>query len=188
MFSSTSFQDAILRPGASEIGILFPAPQVESEKFLFRREPAKPIGSSRDEVSQSFQPNQERASADVLVRLPSIRKSKWKVRVLQQWVGRVEQVNVARFVARIVDATNPSNPVEQVEFDLSDLSEVSESDRPLVAEGATFYWSIGYRDTPGGQRERVSALRFARQPRLSESDVNRVFEQADRLAVLLESD
>ena len=59
---------------------------------------------------------------------------------------------------------------------------------PLVAEGAAFYWSIGYRDTPGGQRERVAALRFVRQPRLSEADVKQIFEQADRLATFLESD
>jgi hypothetical protein len=185
MFTSTSFRDSILKPGSAEIGLLFPTPQVELVKFLFRRVPADIIAASANGVIQASSQDQGRVIPDVLVRLPSILKSKWKVRVLQQWVGRVEQVNMARFIAYIVDATNSRNPAEQVEFD---LSEVSESDRVLVAAGAVFYWSIGYRDTPGGQRERISALRFARHPRFSEGEVNRIFEQADRLATLLESD
>jgi hypothetical protein len=89
-----------------------------------------------------------------------------------------------RFVAVVNDATNSQNPAEQVEVD---LEEVSTSDLPLLAEGATFYWCIGYRDTPGGQRERISTLRFARQPHLSKTVVSktvvdRAFALADRVA------
>jgi len=184
MPDSTCYVDAILRPGRAEIGVLFPA-QRELEKFLLRQSPIKTTYSWTNDPKQVSLQGQERVSPDVLVRLPSLRRSKWKVRVLQRWVGRVEQVKADRFVAVLDDATNPRNPVEQVEFD---LNEVSDSDRPLVEQGAAFYWSIGYCDTPGGQRDRVSALRFVRQPRLSEANVNRIFEQADHLAAFLESD
>ncbi len=120
---------------------------------------------------------------DILVRLPSLRKSKWRVTVLQGWVGRVEQVMADRFLAVLSDATSSLNPQEQIELD---LREVSESDIPLLACGATFYWSIGYRDTPGGQRERISTLRFARHPRLKETDMRPIFSHADGLAAFLE--
>ena len=51
-----------------------------------------------------------------------------------------------------------------------------------------FYWSIGYRDTPGGQRDRISTLRFARQPHFRKADLKRIFEQADFSAALLQSE
>jgi hypothetical protein len=183
MLVSTSFQSALVRPG-SEIGVLFPAPPPR-ERFLVL--PLVKVRPSRDsnEVIQASPQNQHETREDVLVRLPSLRESKGRVSVLQRWVGRVENVKVDRFLAVLVDATNSRNPLEQVELDLTELSE---SDLPLLVPGATFYWSIGYRDTPEGQRERISALRFARQPRLSKTEVNRIFEQADQLAAFLESD
>jgi hypothetical protein len=105
--------------------------------------------------------------------------------VLQQWVGRVERVERDRFVALLQDRTTLQNPPEQVELE---FTEVSPADLPLLSVGATFYWSIGYRDTAEGQRERISTVRFARQSRLSKTDVKRIFEQADRSAAFLESD
>ena len=156
------------------------------EQFLFR----KPFTETRqslyrNEMITASPEGQSDTRQDVLVRLPSLRESKWKVRVLQRWVGRVEHVNGDSFVATLHDATSPRYPPEQVEID---RSEVSESDLSLLAPGATFYWSIGYRDTPGGQRERISTLRFARLPRLSTTEVSRILEHADNLAALLESD
>jgi hypothetical protein len=105
--------------------------------------------------------------------------------VLQRWVGRVECVDGDRFFAVLDDATDSVCPQEQVELD---ISEVSTSDLTLLVPGATFYWTIGYRDTPGGQRERISTLRFARHPRLSKTEVSRIFAQADQLAALLDSE
>jgi hypothetical protein len=120
---------------------------------------------------------------DVLLRLPSLKESKWKVTVLQQWVGRVERIERHTFYAVLNDATNSQNPPEEVELE---IAEISPSDLSLFIPGATFYWSIGYQDTPGGQRQRVSVLRIARRPRLSDSDVDRVLRQADSLADFLE--
>ncbi len=185
MATSTSYRDAIMRPGGPELGVLFPALQKE---FLVRQPltAVKARFSRRtNEVTQASPQDQRAIHEDVLVRLPSIRESKWKVTVLQRWIGRVEHIKTDRFLAVLGDATTQQNPPEQVELD---VREVSESDLPLLADGATFYWSIGYRDTPGGQRERISTLRFARHPHLSKTDVNKIFEQADRSAAFLESD
>jgi hypothetical protein len=183
MRESTSHHDVIERPGSPEMGVLFP---VLSKKFLVRQPfPELPLKNRNDVAPLSLQGHQRTSHEDLLVRLPSLAESKWKVKVLQAWVGLVEHVGTDRFLATLSDVSNPRNPPEEVELD---LSEVSESDGPLLTGGAKFYWSIGYSDTPGGQRERVSSLRFARQPRLSKDQVNRIFEQADRLAAFLESD
>jgi len=178
----TSFENAFVTPG--EIGALFSGTQ---ERFLLRQPLLEEWRRflDRNEEAQASPQDQGDTREDILVRLPSLRESKWKVRVLQRWVGRVESVTADKFVAVLDDSTSSGSPQEQVELE---LSEVSDSDLPLLARGAAFYWSIGYRDTPEGQRERISTLRFARQPRLSRTELNRIFEHADQLAALLESD
>jgi hypothetical protein len=174
-----SFDNAIVPPG-HEIGVLFPT---ASQKFLLRPFVSEPF--KRNMVIQATPEDQSVTNEDVLVRLPDLRLSEFKVTVLQKWTCRVERVHVDRFVAVIEDATNPRNALEEVELD---IEEVSQSDRRLVAEGAIFYWSIGYRDTRGGQRERVSSFRFARQPRLRQAEIDRIFKQADLASAILERD
>jgi hypothetical protein len=169
----------------AEIGVLLPTLQKE---FLVRQ-PLIAVQASifprNNETARAVPQEQRTVYGDALVRLPSLRESKWKVTVLQRWIGVVARVEANHFFAVLSDATATQNPAEQVELD---LREVSESDLSLVADGATFYWSIGYRDTPGGQRDRISTVRFARQPRLSKSEVKRIFEHADRSADFLERD
>lgn len=175
------YLDAILRPGTPAAGILFSSQQVASEQFLFREPTHQAPTPSEDLSTLQGQPDATTPQY-ALVRLPDLRMSPSKVMVLQRWIGRVASVQNDRFVAVTTDATNPRNPEEEVEFD---LLEVSESDRALVAEGAVFYWSIGYRDSHGGQRERISSLRFVRSPRLHASTVKQVFDRADRMAAVL---
>jgi hypothetical protein len=178
----TAYQDEIARIGSPEIGILFPD---RRRSFVARQRLPSNIRDMLNELPRTSPHSQEKEMSDVLVRLPSIRDSKWKITVLQQWTGRVEHVSKRRITAVITDATNPGNPPEEVDLD---MEEVSSSDLPLVAQGAVFYWTIGYQDSPGGQRERVSTLRFARQPRLGDVQLNRIFERAERIAMVLESD
>lgn len=127
--------------------------------------------------------NQSMRSPDVLVRLSSESRPSPKVTMLQRWVGRVERVKANTFLAVVSDATTPKNPLEEVELD---CREIALGDLHLLAPGAAFYWTIGYEDSPGGQRHRVSALWFVRQPRVSETQISRIFERADRLAAFLE--
>src|ERR1700733_12686035 len=170
--SQQSYSDAILRPDGPEAGLLFPTQQGSSERFVFGESPSEKADLSTLQGQDSVNLRQ-----GALVRLPDLHMSPLKVIVLQRWIGRVASVHADRFFAVTIDVTNPRNPAEEVEFD---LAEVSEGDRSLVAEGAMFYWSIGYQDSRGGQRERISSLRLVRAPRLRETTVNRIFERADR--------
>lgn len=120
-----------------------------------------------------------------VVRVPSVQDFPLKIKVLQLWNGIVEEVTDDRFIALVTDRSNAAAPTERVELD---VSEVSSNDRSLLSKGAAFYWSIAYRDAPTGQRERVSSLRFARQARVPDEQMARIFDRADRVAALLESD
>jgi hypothetical protein len=77
----------------------------------------------------------------------------------------VETVLSDRFTATFSD---PGKPVQRVRFDRSILSP---NDLPLLREGATFYWCMGYRQDNDGDRAYVSFLRFRRFPRLSSKQV-----------------
>lgn len=147
-------------------------------------EPLKDVRNKRSLATTSI-PQSDMAPTS-LVRLLSIDVSKENVKVqaLQRWTGRVERILKDRFVAIISDITTPGNPAEEVELD---IQEVPPADRSLVAEGAIFYWAIVYRDSKGGQRERISSIRFARQPKLSEEDVQDILAEADEMAAFLES-
>lgn len=192
MLESTQFHDAIIRqdavtehtsglPAENLAGgggtlrnrFLLRRPLLE-ETQLFRRQDDNPHAAPRD---------QSMRSPDVLVPLRSDKGSSQKVTMLQRWIGRVERVKAHTFVAVVGDATTPQNSPEEVELD---CREIPPSDLQLLAPGAAFYWTIGYEDSPGGQRKRVSALRFVRQPHLSEAEMNRIFDRADRLAAFLE--
>jgi hypothetical protein len=171
--------------GGAENRSIFPRAQTQ---FLIRRplveETARNYQEGNDGIATSALAK-ALDTPDVLVRLPSIRDSPWRVIVLQKWIGRVDELNANGFMATLTDATNPHNPPEYIKFD---EDEVSAGDIGLLARGATFYWSIGYRDAEGGQRERVSTLRFARLGRFSKAETDRIFEKADRLTAFLESD
>src|ERR1700688_2590265 len=88
------------------VGVLFPNWQ---KRFLVRK-PSFSIESkhlSRGNASVQTAPYAQQVHReDVLVRLPSIAQSKWKVTVLQRWVGRVQYVGSAEFSAIIEDVTN----------------------------------------------------------------------------------
>jgi hypothetical protein len=183
---ATSFESRIIDHGhTAGLGLPF-----SWQKDFLRRQPSSVVDARCPDQANGHNQAALRDQAvvrheDILVRLPSLRESKWKVKVLQRWIGCVERVGDDVFLAVISDATNSHNPPELVELE---FAEISSGDLPLIAAGATFYWSIGYWVTPGGQRERVSSLRFARQPRLSKPQMNRIFDQAERLASFLESD
>lgn len=100
------------------------------------------------------------------------------VLALQRWEGVVLSGSAESFTARIVDAQG-AYPDEEVELAYDELSPF---DRDLVAQGAIFYWAIGYRQKlPNGSRERVSRIRFRRLPAWTSAEVQEQSERA-RLA------
>ena len=78
----------------------------------------------------------------------------------ESWEGVVEEVFSTYFSAQIVSSLDP----ERAEYAEIFIDEVSPMDLPLLIEGATFYWSIGYHESRGGQRTRSSILRLRRIP------------------------
>jgi hypothetical protein len=180
----TFFQDdAIVRRTSSDLNAVFSS---TAKKFMIRQRPpvTTMLLTLNDEGKYSLPIQSTGVSEDVLVRLPALRESKGKFLALQRWTGRVERVGTNTFVAVLTDDIDSSNPIEEVEID---ICEVSSSDRSLLVDGATFYWTIGYRDSTGGQRDRMSSIRFARQPALSNSAVARAFKEADLIAAQFEA-
>jgi hypothetical protein len=174
------------RPDTEETNKRFP--------FLLELKDAYLIGgSSAGAEATASEPNdtdvvdlkQEVARIDLLVKVDAISPLKeiLRVQALQRWTGRVEQVLADRFVAIVSDVTNPSNPDEEVELDIED---VPVGDRGLIAEGAIFYWAMFYRDSKAGQREKSESIRFARQPKLTEQDMQDIFDEADAITAILE--
>jgi hypothetical protein len=102
--------------------------------------------------------------------------------VLQKWEGTVISCKTGEFSAELRDLTSPDRAIEQV---VLSTEEIAESDRRLMAPGAVFYWSIGYRETLWGQRERVSTLRFRRLPAWTGSDIDEVRRKATEFADLI---
>jgi hypothetical protein len=93
------------------------------------------------------------------------------VRVTDRWEGVVAEIGDGVFVAQLV----PLGRDEPVLFGDIDLDQVDDDDRPLVAEGASFYLNVGYVPVGRGRRSRVSSIRFRRLPpwRFEETQVLR---------------
>lgn len=191
MFESTTRQDAIIRSVAEHpLGglaqSLVSLPLSPQKKFLIRAASAERMMffPRHNDEPEAAPREQAMKSPEVLVRLSAEKWSSQKVTMLQRWIGRIERLKTHTFVAVISDATTPQNPPEEVELD---FSEIPPGDLDLLVPGAAFYWTIGYEDSPGGQRQRVSAFRLVRQPRVSQAEMDRIFDRADRLAELLET-
>jgi hypothetical protein len=101
---------------------------------------------------------------------------------LQQWEGVVDAINDGTFFARLVDRT-AEGPDEQAEFD---LAEVPAGDRELIAPGAVFYWSVGYRTSATGTRSRASVISFRRLPAWTEAEKRQAKERARQIARALD--
>lgn len=100
---------------------------------------------------------------------------------IQRWEGVVLACSSNTFTARIVDVQR-GHPDEEV---VLAYDEISPFDQEMVAEGAIFYWGVGYRQRlPNGSRERVSRIRFRRLPAWTRAEVD---EQLERARVLAEN-
>lgn len=99
--------------------------------------------------------------------------------LLQQWEGTIESITGDTVTASLRDLTDRAQPEEIVDLP---LEEFSPNDADLVAPGAVFYWSIGYRVTPTGTKERVSRVRMRRVPPPTRRQLERIAQDAAELA------
>lgn len=104
------------------------------------------------------------------------------LKILGSWEGAVLQKNGDMFVARLVD-TKGKHSDEEAEFS---VEEVPKSDRDLIDSGAVFYWTVGFWDSIGGLRSRISQIRFRRLPVWSPAELERAKANASRLGQLFE--
>lgn len=98
---------------------------------------------------------------------------------LQEWEGYVIDIDEHAFGARLLDLT-AGDVVEQEEATIP-LEEISLDDRSGIAIGAMFRWVIGYERSVSGIRKRVSQIVFLDSPPMTEQDLERGSEWADRL-------
>ena len=96
---------------------------------------------------------------------------------LAKWECSVLAVSEDTFLARLADIKG-DQPEEEAEFFTDDLSE---DDKRLLAPGAVFYWSIGYRVTPRGQKSKVSLIKFRRLPAWSTKELAEVERRTQEL-------
>jgi hypothetical protein len=104
--------------------------------------------------------------------------------LLQLWEGTVVQLIDNEFSAVLYDLTNPSHGDERATFS---IEEVADPDRPLLAPGAIFYWSLGYEVVRSGTRKAVSEIRFRRLPAWSRRDIARLNIVAEKFSKLFGS-
>ena len=122
----------------------------------------------------------------VVVPIPPLPKPAVPVRsqVLNLWEGSViDMVGETEFVARLRDTYSDDQSWQRATFSLQD---VSDSDLSLVAPGAVFYWSIGYRIEPYGQKNLTSSLRFRRLPAWTSGEIARADEMATEYDIFFE--
>lgn len=105
-----------------------------------------------------------------------------RFQLLEEWIGRVEEVRQTEFRAVLVTRAEPDDR----DYADIEIEEVSPNERHLVRPGAIFYWVIGYRDEAYGQRLGVSLIHFRKLVSLSKHLEDRADEQADRWAEMLD--
>jgi hypothetical protein len=99
--------------------------------------------------------------------------------LLQQWEGTIEGVDADSITASVRDMTDRTMPDELIEIQ---RMEFADADADLVAPGAVFYWSIGYRVTPSGTKERLSVIRMRRLPQPTRRQLECISREAAELS------
>ncbi len=91
--------------------------------------------------------------------------------------GVVLSIHENHFTAKLTDM-NHDEVDEVADFP---YDEISDDDRSLLEIGSVFYWNIGYKLLPSGQKERSSLIRFRRLPAWHRSEIEIANEKADEL-------
>ena len=98
--------------------------------------------------------------------------------LLQQWECVVISTDEETVHCEMHDLTDEDNSVEFAELL---WSEFNDYDKPLLVEGAVFYWSIGHLRKQSGQVRRFSETRLRRMPKLSVAKRREISRKAELL-------
>ncbi|MEY9593621.1 hypothetical protein ABIA06_005912 [Bradyrhizobium yuanmingense] len=97
---------------------------------------------------------------------------------LQEWEGRVVQIQGRLVIARLVDITaGETEESEEVELPLDD---VTESDQALLRPGAIFRWILGY-SYASGRKERFARVIVRRLPVWTAREMSEADREANEL-------
>lgn len=97
---------------------------------------------------------------------------------LQEWEGRVVQIQGRLVIARLVDITaGDTEEAEEVELPLDD---VTEADQALLRPGAIFRWIIGY-SYASGRKERFARVIVRRLPIWTAREMSEADREASEL-------
>lgn len=113
---------------------------------------------------------------------PRARSAEASFYPLQEWEGYVVSITDDTFTARLVDLTANDRMEEEADFPITELSA---ADQGELRPGAIFRWAIGYRRTRGGNKERLSRIVLRRLPAWTESELERIRQEAEALASAL---
>ena len=115
-------------------------------------------GDQSDESNLGPAPISSRNQAGRASYRRSLTKSaKCQISELQEYEGEVLSIGKSEFVARLIDLTDKDGPRLEATFS---NEEISNSDKSLLRAGAVFYWIMGYKDWPTGQRSNEQLLHF----------------------------
>lgn len=117
-------------------------------------------------------------------RVPRITIPNRTLKLNQQWECVISAVRDEVVECEMHDLLDPRQPVEVAEIYIAKFEEF---DRPLLEEGAVFYWSIGVHWQDSGQIRKYSRLRLRRMPQLSASQLSDITTKANEIFSLFEA-
>jgi hypothetical protein len=99
---------------------------------------------------------------------------------IQEWEGYVSGIDGKYLYAELVDlVTQEKRPTTHAKIP---LPEIPETEMRWAVLGAIFRWSIGYRRSMAGQKDRVSRIRFRLLKSRPKSEIRRIEKQTEELA------
>jgi hypothetical protein len=98
--------------------------------------------------------------------------------ILQEWEGRVEEIEGRFLIARLVDITaKDTQETEEVELPLDDITE---ADQDLIQPGSLFRWILGYRYLYGS-KEKFARIVVRRLPVWTDEEMREADKEAYEL-------
>lgn len=101
----------------------------------------------------------------------------------QEWVGRVDEVREDTFVATLATRAAPG----EYEYAEIEIEEVAPTELDHLRPGAVFYWVVGYRDEPHGQRLGVSSILFRKMAEPTGEQLQRAQDEAASTLAFLDA-